>query len=225
MHFDVITLFPQMFAAIRDQTIIGRAFDRQICSITPWQLRDYASNATGRVDDKPYGGGAGMVLACEPIIAACKAATQQHQHSSTNKTIIFAPHGRPLCQAILKQYTQYDNLTMICGRYEGIDARVEKLLDADIVSLGDYVISGGELAAMVMIDGIIRLLPNAISAASSKDESFANDTLEYPQYTRPPTFAGLQVPAVLLSGDHQAIEKWRLQQSLQRTFHLRPDLL
>ena len=221
MRFDIITLFPEMFSAIKEEGVIARAIKKSIISITTWQLRDFSLNKYKNVDDKSYGGGAGMVMQVQPIRDCIIEIKKQNPKT---KVIYLSPQGKKLDQDLVEKLTTYDSLTMLCGRYEGIDERViENDIDYE-VSIGDYVISGGELAAMVVIDAISRRLPNVLGNEDSLKDSFTDNLLDYPHYTRPEVVDGHSVPEVLLSGNQAKIDAWRLEQSIKRTKHKRPDL-
>ena len=221
MKFDIITLFPEMFSAIKEEGVIARAIKKSIISITTWQLRDFSLNKYKNVDDKSYGGGAGMVLQVQPIR---DCITEIKKQNPKTKVIYLSPQGKKLDQDLVEKLTTYDSLTMLCGRYEGIDERViENDIDYE-VSIGDYVISGGELAAMVVIDAISRRLPNVLGNEDSLKDSFTDNLLDYPHYTRPEVVDGHSVPEVLLSGNQAKIDAWRLEQSIKRTKQKRPDL-
>jgi len=219
MEIDVVALFPEMVAGPLRASIPGRIQERGIATIRTHDLREWGLGRHRTVDDAPYGGGAGMVLRPEPVAAAI--ATLRRPDSIV---VLLDPGGRRFDQAAAHELAGAPHLVLICPRYEGIDERVRALVDRE-VSIGDVVISGGELAALVMIDAVIRLLPGAIDAASTDEESFASGLLEYPQYTRPATFQGVSVPAILTSGDHRAVRRWRHERALERTARLRPDLL
>ena len=221
MKFDIITLFPEMFSAIKEEGIIARAIKKSIISITTWQLRDFSLNKYKNVDDKSYGGGAGMVMQVQPIRDCIIEIKKQNPKT---KVIYLSPQGKKLDQDLVEKLTTYDSLTMLCGRYEGIDERViEKDIDYE-VSIGDYVISGGELAAMVVIDAVSRRIPNVLGNEDSLKDSFTDNLLDYPHYTRPEVVDGHSVPEVLLSGNQAKIDAWRLEQSIKRTKQKRPDL-
>ena len=222
MRFDVISLFPDMFQALQ-QGIPGRAIAAGLAELVLWNLRDYAINDYGTVDDRPYGGGPGMLLRYEPLTAAIHAARKAAPES---KVIYLSPQGRRFDQAAAQQMAASTSLILLAGRYEGIDERVIETQIDEEWSVGDYVVSGGELPAMVMIDSIIRLLPGALGhVASAQQDTFSAHLLDHPHYTRPPTVAGHTVPAVLLSGDHARIRRWRLEQAISRTWQKRPDLI
>lgn len=227
MEFDVLTLFPQIFSALQE-SIPGRALDAGIAKLNLIQIRDFSADKHRTVDDQPYGGGAGMVMRCEPLFAAWESA--KNRSPLPIRTILLSPQGEPLSQQKLQTWATNlpgkERLVLVCGRYEGIDERfVEECVDEE-VSLGDFVLSGGEIPALALIDGLIRLLPGALgNEQSAQTESFSEGLLEHPHYTRPPEFRGLKVPDVLLSGNHARIAQWRREQSLSRTRARRPDLL
>jgi len=229
MKIAVITLFPEMFAAIADYGITRRAINNGLLELRFCNPREFTEDIHQTVDDRPYGGGPGMVMKIEPLKSAIDSmrAWIEQEEGVKPKVVYLSPQGQVLKQALLQsQVNKQQPLILIAGRYEGID---ERLLQAEVDeewSIGDYVLSGGELPAMVVLDGIIRLLPNALGhKASAEQDSFSEGLLDCPHYTRPEEFAGQAVPAVLLSGNHQHIERWRLQQSLGRTWQRRPDLL
>ena len=222
MKFDIITLFPEMFSAIKDEGVIARAIKKSIISIKEWQLRDFSENKYKNVDDKAYGGGAGMVMQVKPIRDCIKKIKEREPET---KVIYLSPQGEPLNQNLVEKLVSFESLTLLCGRYEGVDERIiEKDVDFE-VSIGDYVISGGELAAMVLIDSVSRRLPNVLGNKDSLNDSFANNLLDYPHYTRPESIDGDLVPEVLLSGNQAKIDAWRLQQAKKKTQQKRPDLL
>lgn len=223
MRFDVITLFPELFGPHLTQGITRRAFERRLVDVRLWPLRDFAEDAYRRVDDRPYGGGPGMVMKIEPLRAAIQAARAQLDRA---RVIYLSPQGRRFDQAGAIELAGREQLILVAGRYEGIDERLLELEVDEEWSLGDYVLSGGELAAMVLIDAVTRLLPGALGDdQSAAQDSFSAGLLDCPHYTRPENYQGRAVPAVLLSGNHEAIRKWRLKQSLGRTWRRRPDLL
>jgi len=222
MRFDIITLFPEMFSAIKEEGVIARAIKKSIISINEWQLRDFSENKYKNVDDKAYGGGAGMVMQVKPIRDCIKKIKEQKPET---KVIYLSPQGEPLNQNLVEKLSSFESLTLLCGRYEGVDERVIGN-DVDFeVSIGDYVISGGELAAMVLIDSVSRRLPNVLGNKDSLNDSFANNLLDYPHYTRPESIDGDLVPEVLLSGNQAKIDAWRLEQAKKKTQQKRPDLL
>ena len=223
MKIGAITLFPEMFAAVTEYGISGRAFRHELMALTLYNPRDFTSDKHRTVDDKPFGGGPVMLMKTEPLVAAIKASRQQ---LPTASVLYLSPQGRKLDNAGVQQLAQRPELILVCGRYQGIDQRV---IDAEIDeewSLGDFVLSGGEIAAMALIDGISRFQPGALGdAASATEDSFSDGLLHSPQYTRPADFEGAPVPEELLSGNHEAIRVWRLKQSLGSTWLKRPDLL
>lgn len=222
MRFDIITLFPEMFSAIKEEGVIARAIKKSIISINEWQLRDFSENKYKNVDDKAYGGGAGMVMQVKPIRDCIKKIKEQEPET---KVIYLSPQGEPLNQNLVEKLSSFESLTLLCGRYEGVDERIIKN-DVDLeVSIGDYVISGGELAAMVLIDSVSRRLPNVLGNKDSLNDSFVNNLLDYPHYTRPESIDGDIVPEVLLSGNQAKIDAWRLEQAKHKTRQKRPDLL
>jgi tRNA (guanine37-N1)-methyltransferase len=222
MRFDIITLFPEMFSAIKEEGVIARAIKKSIISINEWQLRDFSENKYKNVDDKAYGGGAGMVMQVKPIRDCIKKIKEQEPET---KVIYLSPQGEPLNQNLVEKLSSFESLTLLCGRYEGVDERIIKN-DVDLeVSIGDYVISGGELAAMVLIDSVSRRLPNVLGNKDSLNDSFVNNLLDYPHYTRPKSIDGDIVPEVLLSGNQAKIDAWRLEQAKHKTRQKRPDLL
>lgn len=221
MKIDILTLFPEFFKVLTDFSIIGRALEKGLFSFNTINIRDFSKDKHKRVDDYPFGGGPGMVMKPEPIYDALMSV------KSNNSFVIYlSPQGRLYNQEIAKDLANKKHLILICGHYEGIDNRiVENYVDMEL-SIGDYVLTGGEIPAMVVVDSIVRLLPGVLSSEESyMDESHYNGLLEYPQYTRPREFKGLKVPEVLLSGDHEKISKWRKYQSLKNTYIKRPDLL
>ncbi len=223
MKFDILTLFTGMFSGPFDESIIKRAREKQLIDISLHNIRDYATDRHQTADDSPYGGGAGMVMKAEPL-AACIEAVKAHQPNSM--VVLTSPQGRPLTHKVAAGLAQKDGLIIVCGRYEGIDERIRTLYAEDDISLGDFVLSGGEIAAMAIVDATTRLIPGVLGCGESADhDSFGNGLLEYPQYTRPPVFKGVDVPEALLSGNHELIRKWRRKESLRKTRHLRPDLL
>jgi tRNA (guanine37-N1)-methyltransferase len=223
MKFDILTLFPNMFSSPFQESIVGRAVDKGLIQIRTINIRDFALDKHQVVDDTPYGGGQGMVMKVEPIARAIDWVKSQ---DPTAWTIYLTPQGQPFNQKMAQNLSNRSHLILLCGRYEGIDERVRELLVNEEISIGDYVLTGGELAAMVLIEAISRLLPGVLgSDRSAEEDSFSQSLLEYPQYTRPPSFRGMEVPEVLLSGNHSAIERWKKREALRRTMGRRPDLL
>jgi len=223
VRFDVFTIFPGMFRGPLSESILRRAQERGFVSVHLHNIRDWATDKHRSVDDEPYGGGAGMVMMAPPIVHAVEEVLGEELH--TTPVILLTPSGETFTQDIARELAQFPRLALICGRYEGIDDRVRIILNARELSIGDYVLTGGELAAAVIIDVVARLIPGVIDPESLAEESYSSGLLEYPQYTRPPVFRGLAVPSVLLSGNHAKIAEWRRQQALCRTKARRPDLL
>jgi len=224
MRIDILTIFPGMFRGPFEESIVKRAVEKELVQIFLHDIRDYASDKHRTVDDYPFGGGQGMLMKPEPLFAAVEDV--QGQAAERGPIVFLTPQGRLFDQKVAVELASHDRLILICGHYEGVDARVHEHLATDEVSIGDYVLSGGELAAMVVVDAVVRQIPGVLgSPLSSADDSFAEDLLEYPQYTRPADFRGMGVPEVLLSGNHGEIALWRRQQSLLRTARRRPDLL
>jgi tRNA (guanine37-N1)-methyltransferase len=223
LRVDILTLFPEMFDGFLAASIVGRAVRNELIEVHRTNIRDFATNAYGSVDDKPFGGGPGMVLMCQPVFDAVEAIRPQAQ--APGKVVLLTPQGRPMNQKLAAELASEPRLIFIAGHYEGFDERIRQGLADVEVSLGDFVLSGGEVAAMAIIDSVIRLLPGALGKdESSVEESFSDGLLEYPQYTRPREFRGMAVPDVLVNGDHGAIAKWRLEQAQLRTMQKRPDL-
>ena len=228
IHLDVVTLFPEMFDALTGSGITQRARSNGHYELVLWNPRDFSNNAYRSVDDRPYGGGPGMVMMAEPLAKALRAARQRQVSCGVKRTrtVYLSPQGKPLTQKVVEELGKSDGLVLLAGRYEGVD---ERLLDAEIdeqISIGDYVLSGGELPAMVVMDALIRRIPGVLNDAESvHQDSFANGLLDCPQYTRPEIYESDSVPVVLLSGHHAQITRWRMKQSLGRTWRRRPDLL
>ncbi len=229
MHIHVLTLFPGMFESVLGSGIFRRAREASIVDVVTHDIRAHAHDKHHIVDDYTYGGGAGMVLKPEPVFEAVetvKASIGAGATASPVPVILLSPQGRLFTQTIAEQLARYENLILICGHYEGMDERISEHLASDEISIGDYILSGGELPAMVVVDAIIRLIPGVLgSYASTREESHTGGLLEYPQYTRPPVYRGWAVPEVLLSGNHAEIARWRRKQSIIRTLKRRPDLL
>jgi tRNA (guanine37-N1)-methyltransferase len=223
--FHVFTLFPEWFETPLKVSIIGRAIREGHIAVHCHNIRDYATDKHRTVDDYPFGGGAGLVLKPEPIFAAVESVLAQLSLPTHPPIILLCAQGRPFTQAIAQQLACHPVLFLLCGHYEGVDERVREHLVTDELSVGDYILTGGEPAAMVVIDAVARLVPGVIDAESPVEESFASGLLEYPQYTRPRVFRGWSVPEVLTSGDHEAIRRWRRREALKRTLLRRPDLL
>ncbi len=223
MKFDILTLFPTMFEGPFGESILKRAAEAGLIDIRLHNIRDYAVDKHRTTDDYPYGGGAGMVMKPEPL-AACIEKVAEDRPAA--RVILTSPQGRPFNQALAAELAREEELLIICGRYEGVDERVRELFVDDEISLGDFVLTGGEIAAMLIVDAVSRLIPGVLgSDESAAGDSFSDGLLEYPQYTRPPVFRGVAVPEMLLSGNHQEIARWRRHMALERTRLKRPDLL
>ncbi|MDD4504161.1 MAG: tRNA (guanosine(37)-N1)-methyltransferase TrmD [Clostridiaceae bacterium] len=224
MRIDILTLFPEMFEAVLNESIIGRAAKKQLLQLEFHNIRDYSENKHRKVDDYPYGGGLGMIMQCQPIFAVVEDISAKLGEKPY--TVLMSPQGKTFNQSKAQEFSTYENLMLICGHYEGIDERVTENLVDEEISIGDFVLTGGEIAAMAVADATCRLIPGVLKEdASHVVESFSEGLLEYPQYTRPTVFNGMEVPEVLLSGHHRNIEKWRRYQSLKRTYEKRPELL
>ena len=224
MWVGIITLFPEIFEHFLKFGVLGRGIYSGLIKINFWNPRDFSDDPNGSVDDKPYGGGPGMVMKAQPIFSAIEAAKKER--GSDLHVVYLSPQGSPLNQNVLKSFLEKRNILLVCGRYEGIDERlIESVVDEQI-SIGDYVLSGGEIAAMVVVDGVSRFVPGLLGGeTSAHDDSFSDGLLEHPQYTRPFIWAGRAVPDILLSGDHQKIADWRKSEAIDRTLKRRPDLL
>lgn len=228
MRFDIMTLFPEMIMNGLGTSITGRAMDKGILDIHAWNIRDYAFNKHNSVDDYPYGGGAGMLMQAEPVYQTYKAICEDAQVSDEKRprVIYLSPQGQTFHQQMAEELAKEEHLILLCGHYEGIDERVLEEIVTDYVSIGDYVLTGGELPAMIMIDAISRMIPGVLhNDTSAEFESFQDSLLEYPHYSRPEVWHDKQVPPILLSGHHANVEKWRREQSVIRTAKWRPDLL
>jgi tRNA (guanine37-N1)-methyltransferase len=224
MHIDIISIFPKMFSAVLDESIIKRAQQKGKVKIFTHDLRDYTYDKHRKVDDRPFGGGSGMVIQVEPIFRALQAIKKKIKGKS--KVVLLSPQGKRLNQAYAKKLSGCRNLIFICGHYEGVDERVRQYLVDEEISIGDYILTGGELAAMVLVDSLVRLIPGVLGDKNSLNfESFEGNLLEYPQYSRPAKFKNWSVPEVLVSGDHDKIAFWRKQEAIKRTKERRPDLL
>ena len=220
MRIDILTLFPEMFAPLKE-SVIGRALDSGKAEIVITDIRDYTADKHKKCDDTPFGGGAGMVMTAQPIASAIEAVDPEHKA----RRVYLSPKGRKFCQAVVKEYAALDRILLLCGHYEGIDQRVIDLFIDEELSIGDYVLTGGEIPAMAVTDAVMRYVDGVINGDSLEQESFADGMLEYPQYTKPREFMGLTVPEVLISGDHGKIDEWRKAQSEKITAKNRPDLL
>lgn len=228
IQFDVISLFPEMFDALSKFGVTGRALTRQLAVLQVWNPRDFTEDNYRTVDDRPYGGGPGMVMLAEPLDKALDVSLVRQQMCGVEKphVVYLAPHGRQLNHALVMELVARPGVVLLAGRYEGIDQRILDRRVDEVISVGDYVLSGGELAAMVVMDAVLRQLPGALGdSQSANEDSFVHGLLDYPHYTRPEVYRGEAVPEVLLSGDHAKIARWRLQQSLLLTAKARPDLL
>lgn len=225
MHFDILTLFPEMFDSPLNKSIISRAVEQGLVSIAIHNIRDHATDKHRVTDDAPYGGGGGMVMKPEPIFQAVEALLGRNPPTSV-PIILLSPQGRLFTQKVAWELVSYPRVVLICGRYEGVDERVRKFLVNDEISVGDYVLTGGEIPAMVIVDAVTRLVPGVLGDPRAVvRDSHAQGLLEYPQYTRPPTYRARRVPQVLLSGNHSEIGLWRRREALRRTYQRRPDLL
>ena len=232
MQFDVFTLLPEVFPSYLETSILKRARERGLIDVRVHNIRDYAHDKHHTTDDTPYGGGGGMVMKPEPVFEAVESVLGLASPRSASKAvlnipiILLTPQGRVFNQSIATELSQHAHIALLCGRYEGIDERIRDHLVTDEISIGDYVLTGGELPALLVIDAVARLLPDVLGdPTGAQDDSHAMGLLEYPHYTRPPEYRGWSTPDVLLSGDHGKIEKWRRQQALERTFRKRPDML
>jgi tRNA (guanine37-N1)-methyltransferase len=223
LRFDIVSIFPGMFESPCGDSIIQRAREEGLLDLRVHDLRDYSLNKHKKVDDNPFGGGVGMVMNVEPI---ARAITEIKKEVPDTRTILLSPGGRPFDQEKAWEFSRLSNLTLICGRYEGIDERVRQHFVDEEISIGDYVLTGGEIPAMVLVEAISRLLPGVLGDPESVvEESFSNDLLEYPQYTRPQDYQGFKVPEILVSGDHKKIRDWQRAEALKKTARVRPDLL
>lgn len=232
MQFDVFTLLPEVFPSYLETSILKRARERNLIDVRVHNIRDYTHDKHHMTDDTPYGGGGGMVMKPDPVFEAIetvlglKSSPSSPIPEANIPIILLTPQGRVFNQSIAKELSAHSHIALLCGRYEGIDERIREHLVTDEISIGDYVLTGGEIPALILIDAISRLLPNVLGdPTGAEDDSHAMGLLEYPHYTRPPEFRGWKAPDVLLSGDHAKIDKWRRQQALERTFRKRPDML
>ena len=227
MRIDIITIFPEMFEAVFRFGIVRRAQEAGLLTVQVHDLRDWTRDRHRSTDDAPYGGGPGMVMRVEPLVEAVEAVTDSYGTSPEGRLkVLLSPRGVPLSQAMLKQMAAMEHLVLVAGRYEGVDERFTRLAGAEEISIGDYVLSGGEIPAMVVVDAVTRWLPGAISdPASAEEDSFNHGLLDFPHYTRPAEYRGLKVPEVLLSGDHAAVRRWREEQALAQTRARRPELI
>jgi len=229
VHFDILTLFPAFFESPLSQSIIKRAREAGLISIALHNIRDYATDRHRTTDDTPYGGGGGMIMKPEPIFAAVETILKDRGPGVDHPAppiVLLSPQGRLFTQEIARELSRHSHLILICGHYEGVDERVRQVLATDEISIGDYVLTGGEVPALVIVEAVTRLVPGVLGdPGATFEDSHAEGLLEYPHYTRPPVFRGHGVPEVLLSGDHAAVIRWRRQQALRRTWERRPDLL
>ena len=223
MIFHVMTLFPDLIETCAGSSILGRAKEKDLVDVRPWNIRDYSKDKHKHVDDYPYGGGAGMLMKAEPVYDCYRAITDTMEKKP--RVLFMTPLGKRFDQEDAKKYAAEDELIILCGHYEGIDERVLGMIVTDEVSIGDFVVTGGELPAMLLIDAVSRMIPGVLSENSAEEESFYNGLLEYPQYTRPEEFMGHRVPEVLLSGHHENVDLWRKRESIKRTYERRPELL
>jgi len=224
MQFEVFTLLPEVFPAYLESSILQRARQRELIDIRVHNIRDYTKDRHHTTDDTPYGGGGGMVMKPEPVFEAVESLLGIAPRSVP--VILLTPQGRVFTQRVAEELSRYERIALLCGRYEGVDERIREHLATDAISVGDYVLTGGELPALLIIDAVSRLIPGVLGdPTGAEDDSHSMGLLEYPHYTRPPEFRGWKVPEVLLSGDHAKIETWRREQALYRTFHKRPDML
>lgn len=225
MQFDIVTIFPEIFRGVFDFGIIRRAVEAGLIRIGLHDLRDYTHDRHRQVDDRPFGGGAGMVMKPEPLFRAVEAISH-NAPAETSRIVLLSPQGRLFDQKLAEEFASLKQFTLVCGRYEGVDERVVEHLIDDEVSIGDYVLSGGEIPAMVIVDAVTRLLPGALGCGESAErDSFAQGLLDYPHYTRPAEYRGLKTPDVLMSGHHADIEKWRRRKAIEKTVRRRPDLI
>ncbi|MEX0704954.1 MAG: tRNA (guanosine(37)-N1)-methyltransferase TrmD [Planctomycetales bacterium] len=216
MRFDILTLFPEIFDGWLGQSLLKLAIQRKLVGIHRWNFRDWTADKHGKVDDRPYGGGPGMLIVCQPVFDCVEAV--QREGDAPGRIVLLTPTGRRLDQQLVRELAEYDRLVLLCGRYEGFDDRIREGLEPLEISVGDFIANGGEVPAMLLIDTVIRLVPGVLGdETSSKYESFEEGLLEYPQYTRPPEYRGMRVPEVLLSGNHAEIARWRDERSRERT--------
>lgn len=219
MKIDILTIFPEMFEPLKE-SIISRAVEKKLLEINLINIRDFSLDKHHKTDDTPFGGGAGMVMTCQPLYDAISSVKKEN-----SKIVYMSPRGKTLCQKVVEDFAKLEHLIIICGHYEGIDERILEIFNIEEISIGDYVLTGGELPAMVFVDAVSRYVDGVIKKESTMEESFSNGLLEYPQYTKPQDFMGYKVPEVLTNGNHQEIAKWRKQKSLEITQKNRPDLL
>ena len=229
MQFDVFTLLPEVFPPYLESSILSRARQRGLIDVRIHNIRDYAHDKHHVTDDAPYGGGGGMVMKPEPVFEAVESVlglAAPHPQPPTVPIILLTPQGRVFTQRVAEEFSRHEHIALLCGRYEGVDERIREHLVTDEISIGDYVLTGGELPALMIIDAVSRLIPGVLGdPTGAEDDSHSMGLLEYPHYTRPPEFRGWKVPDILLSGDHAKIDKWRREQAITRTFKKRPDML
>lgn len=224
MRIDILTLFPEMFEEVLNQSILRIAREKALVEYYLWNIRDFSQDKHRKVDDRPYGGGPGMVMRPEPVFNAIEAVEKEDPIPS--KKVLLSPQGVKFSQPLARELSRERRLLLLCGHYEGIDERIREGFDFLEISIGDYILSGGEIPAMVVVDTVVRLIPGVLGdEASASSESFSEGLLEYPQYTRPREFRGMKVPEILISGNHEEIRRWRLEQARARTRKKRPDLL
>ena len=225
MRFHILTLFPNMFTSTLAEGIIARAINKGIINICLYDIREHTRDRHQTVDDYPFGGGPGMLMKPEPVFRAVESLWEQSHVPSTSPVILMTPQGRPFKHSIAKELSSQTDLVLVCGRYEGFDERIREGLATDEISIGDYVLSGGEIPAMVLVDAVSRMIPGVVGAQESiENDSFFSGLLQFPQYTRPASYRGKDVPEILLSGNHSEIEKWRREQAINRTNKRRPEL-
>ena len=224
MKITILTMFPQLFDGFRDGPVVQRAIRKGILELEIVDIKEFAPGSFRHIDDSPFGGGAGMVMRCQPVLDALRSVRGSAESFQNTIVAALSPAGRQFTQKQAHRFSELDHLILICGHYEGMDERIYRHVDEEI-SIGDYVLTGGEIAAMAVSDAVIRLLPGALRSESTSEESFENGLLEYPQYTQPAVYEGEAVPEVLTSGNHARIRRWRLKESLRRTMERRPDLL
>ena len=224
MKITILTMFPQLFDGFLQSPVVQRAIRRESLELAITDIKEFAPGSFRHIDDSPFGGGAGMVMRCQPVLDALRYVKGEGEGAPASVTVALSPAGTVFSQKTARRYKDLDHLILICGHYEGMDERIYRHADEEL-SIGDYILTGGEIAAMAVADAVIRLLPGALRDKSTEEESFENGLLEYPQYTQPAVYEGEAVPEVLLSGNHEKIRKWRLKESLRRTLERRPDLL
>ena len=224
MLIDIVSIFPEMFSGVFGESIIKRAKEKGLVCLRVNDLRDFSADKHRRVDDTPFGGGAGMVMKPEPFFEAVNFLKNSDENPDLCRVVLMSPRGELFNQDKAKQLSKIAHLIVLCGRYEGVDERVHQYLAQEVISVGDYVLTGGELPAMVLVDAVVRLIPGVLNKASLEEESFSAGLLEYPQYTRPRNYLGMTVPEVLLSGNHELIKRWRCEESLRRTLKNRPEI-